>query len=126
MAIASLRTTGCFIPLPMPKIALSGGLILGVKKSAPNMLELVTVKVPPETSSKRKRFSLAFLANSVNSSESEKYLCFRRYEELERRGRGESPRKPLCCNIFSGLLRRLPDMFTRFLFKFAFEISATF
>jgi len=62
ITIWSSLTTGCLRIFPNPKIVLSGGSIMGVKKREPNTPELVTVNVPPKISSKDHRFSLAFWA----------------------------------------------------------------
>ena len=44
-------TTGRLTTVPVPRIATCGWLMIGVSKSAPRLPVLVSVKVPPDSSS---------------------------------------------------------------------------
>jgi len=49
--ISPPRTTGASATFPMPRMATSGGLMIGVKSSEPKAPEFVTVNVLPVSSS---------------------------------------------------------------------------
>ena len=49
--VSSCTTTGRLTTAPVPRIATCGWLMIGVSNSAPRLPVLVTVKVPPDSSS---------------------------------------------------------------------------
>ena len=65
--MASSRTTGRFSMVPMPRIATCGWLMIGVPKRLPKTPGLVTVKVPPCTSSTLSFFARARSARSFTA-----------------------------------------------------------